>query len=352
MDSVKRPLRISAFLAALVTLPVLPSSLACAAGFASDAFQVRSAAPPESPLVEARSLLDKGAINDAEKITREFLKTRAGSADAHFLLGLIIFRETQKGLAAGDIYNDPSDSERKFRKQKAAESLAEFTEGAKYRDPSAFDLKIVALNYVLLGAYADADRWLTRSVTWNPQDPEAWYYLGRIKYNENRFDEAIQAFQKCLKLEPRNAKAQDNLGLSYVGLNRVTEAIAAFQTAIDWQDGARKKDAGPYIDLGSLLMDQNRVEEALPVLLQAADAAPQQSKSHELLGKAYSLLGKLPEAQAELETAVRLSPQTAHLHFMLGQVYRRQGLTEKAKQEFDRMAQLTKNSQPAPAPNP
>ena len=57
-------------------------------------------------------------------------------------------------------------------------------------------------------------------------------YLGRTQYTENRFDEAVQAFQRCLALEPRNVKAQDNLGLSYAGLGRADDAMAAYEAAI------------------------------------------------------------------------------------------------------------------------
>src|SRR5437667_264686 len=234
----------------------------------------------------------------------------------------------------------------------AQASLAEYTEGAKFRDPGAFDLKIVALDYVLLGDYVDADKWLTRSVEWNSKDSEGWYYLGRAKYNENRFEEAIHAFEQCLKLDAKNVKAEDNLGLSYAGLGRAEEAAAAYRTAIAWQAQSAKKDVGPFIDLGSLLLEQNQPDAALLNLLQAAEIAPQESRAHELLGKAYSHLNQLPKAQAELEKAIALSPQNGPLHYMLGQVYRKEGLNEKAKTELDRAAALngTRSSPDTPRP--
>src|SRR4029077_10511716 len=111
----------------------------------------------------------------------------------------------------------------------------EFTAGAKHRTPSAADLKIVALDYVLLGNFSGADKWLTKMLEWTPNDSEGWYYLGRIKYNENRFEEAVRAFQQSLKLDPKNVKTQDNLGLSYAGLGRAADALAAYHSAIDWQ---------------------------------------------------------------------------------------------------------------------
>jgi tetratricopeptide (TPR) repeat protein len=233
------------------------------------------------------------------------------------------------------------------REALAKESLAEFTAGAKFRTPSAFDLKIVALDYVLLGSYSDADKWLTRSLEWNPKDSEGWYYLGRAKYNENRFTEAVEAFQKCLALDPKNVKAEDNLGLSYAGLGRSDEAMAAYKAAMSWQASAELKNPGPYIDIADLLLDQNHNEEAESHLLQAIQIAPAEPRAHELLGLAYTRMDQLPKAQKELERAIELSPQSANLYCMLAPVYRKQGLADKAKEEFARCAAMNGNTPPS-----
>src|SRR5256886_16087693 len=108
-----------------------------------------------------------------------------------------------------------NSSDAKDRDEKAKASLAESTAGAKYSAPIAADLKVVAFDYVLLGDYLDADKWLTKMLEWTPDDAQGWYYLGRTKYSENRFAEAISAFEQCLKVDPKNVKAEDNLGLSY-----------------------------------------------------------------------------------------------------------------------------------------
>src|ERR1700758_2075126 len=64
-------------------------------------------------LAKARSLLDETKVQEAEAALRDKLKIHPTSAEAHFLLGYALFRE-----------------------QKATESLAEFTAGAKYKQPS------------------------------------------------------------------------------------------------------------------------------------------------------------------------------------------------------------------------
>ena len=320
----------------------------------------RATPPTESadvPLAEAHSLLEKGNMTEADRLVRQYLQIHPDSADGHFLLGHILFREIQsearletrvEGVEVLGAGVPPA----RHGEEKARASLAEFTAGAKFHDPSAGDLKVVALDYVLLGDYVDADNWLTKMLAWTPNDAEGWYFLGRTKYTENRFAEAVDAFQRCLKLDPRNPKAEDNLGLSYAGLGRREAAAAAYQQAITWQSGAALKNPGPYIDFGDLLLDENRDGEAVSYLLQAAEIAPRESRAHELLGKAYTRLDQLPKALTELEKAIELSPQNANLHCMLAPVYRKQGFADKAKIEFDRCATLAGSHSVPPTPRP
>jgi tetratricopeptide (TPR) repeat protein len=314
----------------------------------------KTPASSNAALAQAKSLLQQNKLNEAERTVWQDLQVHPQSADAHFLLGYILFRQIQSALEAQAEQPNMPESDLKFRNRKASESLAQFTEGAKYHDPSAFDLKIVALDYVLLGAYTDADKWLTKSLEWNPKDSQAWYYLGRTKYNENRFEEAVAAFKKSLELDPGNIKAEDNLGLSYAGLGRTEDAIASYKKAIQWQANSLDRKPGPFLNLGILLVEQNRAMEALPHLQQAVEISPTDPKAHQQLGKVYSALERLPEAQAELEKAVQLDPESAPLHFMLGQIYRREGLEAKAKAEFDRTASLkaVHSSNQTPAANP
>jgi len=322
--------------------------------------------PPLDPiLAEARSLADKGMASEAERRIRQYLAVHADSANAHFLLGHILFREIQvearlesqlalqvQAPMGGAKVLGANSSDAKDRDEKAKASLAEFTAGAKYGTPTAADLKVVAFDYVLLGDYFDADKWLTKMLQWAPNDSDGWYHLGRTKYTENRFAEAISAFQQCLKLDLKNVKAEDNLGLSFAGLGRNDEATAAYQQAIAWQAQSTAKNPGPYIDMGSLLIDENRPQDALTFLLQATEIAPHDSRAHELLGKAYTRLEELPKGQAELEKAIELSPETPNLHCMLAPVYGKQGLAEKAKIEFDRCAAMNGSHSTPETPRP
>ncbi len=282
--------------------------------------------PP--PLVTARAWVEAGKITEAKTLLDSYLKENPTSAEAHFLLGYIFFRQKM-----------------------AKESLAEFTAGARTEAPSASDLKIVAADYIMLDDFSDADKWLTTVVTSSPQDTDAWYLLARTKYNENRFAEAIDSFNRALALRPRDEKSEDNLGLSYEGLNQPEKAKAAYQTAIEWQKDTTRQDAQPYLNLGTLLLHQGRAAEALPYLTRAVAAAPGNAKVHEMLSQAYIAHNNLPLAQKELEIAIKLAPRASGLHYKLGQLYHRHGMLPEAQREFAICSQLLSTHSSIDTPN-
>jgi Flp pilus assembly protein TadD len=320
--------------------------VAQAVGMTNAFSQTAPQAPPlvlDQHLIQARSLTDAGKANDGEREIRQYLSAHPQSAEGHFLLGYILFREIQQDARtdAGCTENSASSCDSNMREVKAKASLAEYTEGAKYSRPSASDLKIVALDYILLADYPDAEKWLTIMLEWAPNDAEGWYLLGRTKYNENQFESAVHAFEQSLKLDPKNLKTEDNLGLCYAALGRSEQAAAAYRDAISWEAESSSKNPGPFIDLADLLLDLSKPAEAIPYLQQAVEISARDFKAHELLGKAYIRLERPRDAQLELEKAVELAPQAANLHCMLVTAYRKQALLDKAKMEVDRCAALS-----------
>lgn|ERR1017187_1009741 len=283
---------------------------------------------PADALGDARSLLGAGKLAESESTLRNYLNANPSSADAHFLLGYVLFRE-----------------------KNAKESLGEFTAGARFRHPLADELKIVASDYVILGDYGDADRWFSEVVSEKPFDADAWYLLGRTKYNENDFAAAKSSFERALALHPKYVEAENNIGLSWQELNNSEMAQAAFQTAIDWQ-GDAPVDAQPFLNLGTLLVDRKEFSKAIPYLAKAEVLSPDNPKIHEELGQVFTAQQDLPKAQAELEKAIALAPDTSALHFKLGQIYRKEGRHDLAQHEFDICSKLSSTHSSTNTPNP
>ncbi len=288
---------------------------AAAALFASA--EAASPGATDALLYQAKALVHLQAFAEAEQALRGYGRSHRDSSDALYMLGFVLNRE-----------NRP------------AESLASYTEAAAITLPTADDLKIVGLNYVLLDDYADAMKWLEKAVALDGTNRDAWYYLGRAYYTKARLVEARNAFQTILDLDPRNAKVENNLGLILETEGQPAAAMEAYRKAIAWQEQNSQPSEQPYVNLGNLLMEQGQIKEAIEPLEKAVALAPNNAFCHMTLGVYYRKDGQMESAQRELVRSTQLDPDNAVAHYQLGRLYKDIHDLDRAKAEFDRTAQL------------
>lgn len=281
---------------------------------AAAAFEQCELAEPgktDSLLYRGKSLVNLRQLGEAKTALENYARSHPQSDDAAYLLAYISFRQ-----------------------DKPRESLKLFTQAAKLKPPSANDLMIIALDYVLLNDYSDAAHYLESSLKMNPDDVEARYHLGRVRYQQNQFDLAIAAFEEVIKRDPADVKAYDNLGLSLEGKNETDAAVAAYRKAIELDQAGASHSEQPYLNLGSLLAKSNRLEDSIPLLTRASQIAPDQFKVHYELAKAYFDSGRLDPACGQAEAAVKLNPADSSGHYLLGRIYQRLNRKQMAGEQF------------------
>src|ERR1700722_1347934 len=279
----------------------------------------------EALLYRGKALINLGQFDGAGAALLSYREAHPNSDDAVYLLAYV-----------------------RFRGNKPEESLRLFADAAKLRTPTADDLKVVALDYVLLADYEDAAHYLELAISMDPENVEARYHLGRVRYQQNRFDLAIAAFQEVLRRDPGNVKAQDNLGLSLDAENKNDEAIAAYKKAIDLDSAATVHSEQPYLNLGVLQARSNRLDQAIPLLVRASEIAPKAGKVHYELGKAYFSMNRLQDAQREAELAISLEAGDRPSHYLLGRIYQRQRKADLAAQQFRKTEDMIHDSDAKP----
>ena len=268
-------------------------------------------------LYRATALVHLEDFVGADQALRSYIKAHKNSSDALYMLGFVLNRE-----------NRPADS------------LEIYTRAAALTPPTSDDLKIVGLDYVLLNDYEDAIKWLERAVAFDSKNKDAWYYLGRAYYTKSRLNEAREAFQAILDIDPLNAKAENNLGLILETEGNVAAAIDAYRKAIAWQEQTSQINEQPYVNLGNLLAEQGRASEAAVPLEKAVALAPNNAYCHLTLGVLYRKIGEIEKARHELLRATELDPDNAVAHYQLGRLYKDANDLARAKAEFDRTADL------------
>ena len=87
----------------------------------------------------------------------------------------------------------------------------------------------------------------------NSQDAKGWEALGHFKFEKQRYEEAIKAFQRPLVLAPLVVSAETGVGLSCELLSRLDDAKTAYKTAIGWE-APKPPDPTPYHGLRRVLL--------------------------------------------------------------------------------------------------
>ena len=141
-------------------------------------------------------------------------------------------------------------------------------------------------------------------------------HLLKVAYEKQMggdYQGAIELYKDSIAERP-TAEAHTFLGWTYSFLGRYDDAIEECEKAIQVDP-----DFGnPYNDIGSYLVHLGRVEEAIPWLNKAKDAARYEPRHFPYinLGRIYLKLGRVDEAAREFEQAafIQTSLENPDLH--------------------------------------
>jgi tetratricopeptide (TPR) repeat protein len=135
------------------------------------------------------------------------------------------------------------------------------------------------------------------------EEARLWQIQGDAHAFLNRYEQAARCYDEALRRAPNDPVVLNNYAYSLAEANtRLDEAEAMVNRAL-------AQDAGNpiYLDtLGWIYYRQGRYAQAVQVLEQAVQDAPQEPELRYHLGMAYWRRGRLPEAQVELRKAANL----------------------------------------------
>ncbi len=100
------------------------------------------------------------------------------------------------------------------------------------------------------------------------------YWLGRLDYDGHEYNRAIRDFQQAIALDPRMARAYDNLGLCYYYQNQNDLAVQNYEKAIELDRGSAHPSAWPYLNLAITQQFLNRLADAEKNLREAIRLDP------------------------------------------------------------------------------
>jgi tetratricopeptide (TPR) repeat protein len=135
----------------------------------------------------------------------------------------------------------------------------------------------------------------------------AFNELGVQHLKLNQLEDADEAFQNALKINPDAVVALINRGIANFMMKRYGEAVPILRKALAKND---QSAVGHYF-LGQALASLGRFEEAEKELLASLELGKEQMKeAHRLLAIIYTSRGAKTQAIAQLEAYLKLAPNT------------------------------------------
>ncbi len=126
----------------------------------------------------------------------------------------------------------------------------------------------------------------------SPDAPQPAYILGLIARQQNRVEDAAAAFQRVLKVDPRDVGASVNLGQLYSQQRKYAEAVALFRTAL----AEEPYNGTALYNLGTALLRSGAREEGQRLMQQFQ--ALRASGAATTVGQNYLEQGRYAEAVA------------------------------------------------------
>jgi predicted Zn-dependent protease len=145
----------------------------------------------------------------------------------------------------------------------------------------------------------ESEQMARKALELEPRLPLAHLLLGQLALSRSQAAEAVVEFDAERKINPMDGEVYERLGDSYLRALRYEDAQQALNCALLLEPNS----TGPYILLGQVLLKRDDALTALNYLLRAERMDSNNHLTHLLLGQAYRALGRKEDATREYKSA-------------------------------------------------
>jgi len=137
-----------------------------------------------------------------------------------------------------------------------------------------------------LGDHEGAEQALLKAIELSPNDPQSEALLGWAQMLQEKYDDALMAFQKVLVREPANSLARINVGYICLKKKIFGEAIEHLSKAIRL-DNDRKATLYAHFYLGLVYLEREMYEDAQTFFQKTLVLGPNLIEAYYELGRAF-----------------------------------------------------------------
>lgn len=168
-----------------------------------------------------------------------------------------------------------------------------------------------------------------------PCRAEPYLALGQMSLARGDIEQARSWLQRGVSFCPDDAAAQMQLGTVCYLLHDWDRAVEALERVVALQEShAAPMSVGPYLDLGSIYLQQGAHDLAISMYTRARAIAPETLEALLGLGDAYTAKGEYEAAAVAYEEARQVAPQSAEIYISLALMYEQSGAVSQAERAY------------------
>lgn len=187
-------------------------------------------------------------------------------------------------------------------------------------------------------ASPEAEVALAKAVELDSENGHHRVALGVAQFGMKKYEPAAASIERGISFLASNEKAYafNVLGTVHLDQGKLEAAITAYQKAIELDP----KFIYPHNGLGNAYQAQGQLEAAITVYRKVIKLDPKYTEAYNGLGWTYLSRNDLAAAQAAFESAIQFDPDYYSALLNLGLVYALQGNDEEAKSQWQQGLEL------------
>ena len=163
-----------------------------------------------------------------------------------------------------------------------------------------------------------------------PENAEALHYLGLLRFQQDRLQEAELLLGQSLQREPRNPNAWSDLGMARIRADAPEQALEPLSKAL----ALAPEHPDALNNLAQAYRKLRRFDQARPLLERLVSLKPDSASARYALADVQYKVNDVTGAIANFQKAIRLDPDDRRIRLGLGDAYESDGRFKQAKMQY------------------
>jgi len=167
-----------------------------------------------------------------------------------------------------------------------------------------------------------------------------WHFKGKQAYEEDEYDEAIDYFNKSIKLNPDNSLTYHLRGLCYAYLKKFELSLSDFNKSIQLDP----QNPVGYNNRGNNYLNMGKFDQALDDLNKSIQLDPNSALAYSNRGITYSKINKINKAINDFNKSIQLNKNNIRPYQSRASLYFKTKEYDKSINDYNKCLEIDKDN--------